>query len=58
MGPEKGSARVFRGGGWGDSARFVRSACRGWYDPGDRVNALGFRLLSSSSPDRNQGPNK
>ena len=48
MGPEKGSARVQRGGGWFYYARDVRSAYRYWYAPGVRVNALGFRLLSSA----------
>ena len=58
MGPETGSLRVVRGGSWSFSARYVRSACRRWYVPGNRFKNLGFRLLSSASPDRNQRPNK
>lgn len=40
-----GSYRVFRGGGWGNVARYLRSAFRGGYSPGDRGNDVGFRLL-------------
>jgi formylglycine-generating enzyme required for sulfatase activity len=43
-GPESGSARVIRGGGWGDGAGNCRSAYRGGYDPGVRGGNLGFRL--------------
>ena len=49
QGPDSGWNRVMRGGSWLDNARDVRSARRGWDDPGDRVNTLGFRLLSSAS---------
>ena len=49
-GPESGSFRVVRGGGWFNDARFVRSACRGWGHPGDRSYDLGFRCLSSAEP--------
>ena len=58
VGPATGSHRVRRGGSWFNYARIMRSACRYWYDPGNRFNSLGFRLLSSASPDRNQRPNK
>ena len=47
-GPSTGSIRVIRGGSWSSSARYVRSAYRGWFDPGNRYSDLGFRLLSSS----------
>ena len=57
-GPEQGSARVLRGGGWIDYARNVRSACRYWLDPGNRDSGLGFRLLSSSSLVESESPNK
>ena len=57
-GPETGSCRVVRGGGWSSVAHGTRSACRHWLGPGDRHSGLGFRLLSSSGPDRNQQPNK
>ena len=49
QGPDSGSSRVIRGGGWNNIARDVRSACRAWYDPGTRGDLLGFRLLSSAS---------
>ncbi len=47
-GPSSGSARVLRGGCWGCSARFCRSAYRGYYSPGLRVTGFGFRLVSFS----------
>ncbi|MCP4696415.1 MAG: SUMF1/EgtB/PvdO family nonheme iron enzyme [Gammaproteobacteria bacterium] len=43
-GPETGSGRVIRGGGWYDSPRLVRSAGRFRYGPGIRNVYLGFRL--------------
>jgi formylglycine-generating enzyme required for sulfatase activity len=48
VGPSKGTARVVRGGSWDSPARLLRSACRVGYDPGVRINDLGFRLLSSA----------
>ena len=48
-GPESGSSRVLRGGGWSFDARDVRSAFRLWHTPGDRNGNLGFRLLSSAA---------
>ena len=48
IGPTQGTARVIRGGGWNNPARFLRSACRHGYDPGTRYEILGFRLLSSA----------
>jgi formylglycine-generating enzyme required for sulfatase activity len=48
VGPSKGAHRVLRGGSWSNPARRLRSACRGWNDPGNRLNVLGFRLLSSA----------
>jgi formylglycine-generating enzyme required for sulfatase activity len=35
--------RVYRGGGWYNSARNCRSAYRNRNEPGDRPNNLGFR---------------
>ncbi len=43
-GPESGSLRVSRGGGWSDDARFCRSAFRDRVTPEYRVYILGFRL--------------
>ncbi len=42
-----GSDRVFRGGDWGDKARFCQPAGRYYLDPGARSINLGFRLLRS-----------
>jgi formylglycine-generating enzyme required for sulfatase activity len=43
-GPESGSLRVIRGGGWGFGAVRCRSAFRIRYEPGYRDGYLGFRL--------------
>ncbi|MCP4697234.1 MAG: formylglycine-generating enzyme family protein [Gammaproteobacteria bacterium] len=43
-GPDTGADRVLRGGGWGSSPRFVRSAFRIRDDPGIRLVRVGFRL--------------
>ena len=47
LGPALGSARVVRGGDFlfGNAARDVRSAARGWLSPIDLDGGLGFRLL-------------
>jgi formylglycine-generating enzyme required for sulfatase activity len=45
QGPENGSFRVVRGGGWNNSATYCRSATRGKNIPGDRNNGDGFRLV-------------
>lgn len=45
QGPSSGSARVVRGGGWGSSPRFGRSANRGMSGPDNRNSDLGFRLV-------------
>jgi formylglycine-generating enzyme required for sulfatase activity len=42
------SSRVFRGGGWGHSTEYVRSADRSAAGPSFRSNNLGFRLVRSS----------
>ena len=44
VGASSGSYRMDRGGGWDDSARYVRSACRGYSTPSIRIYNLGFRL--------------
>ena len=40
-----GSARVLRGGSWGNYAWDVRSALRYWFDPVNRGNNGGFRVV-------------
>jgi formylglycine-generating enzyme required for sulfatase activity len=42
-----GDARVLRGGSWYGNPESVRSAVRNWNDPGERVDNVGFRLVSS-----------
>ena len=39
--------RVRRGGGWLNNPRNCRSACRKSYDPDNRYDALGFRVVCS-----------
>ncbi len=46
-GPSSGSRRVVRGGSWSNLARYLRSAPRNSYGPGDRNDYLGFRLVRS-----------
>jgi formylglycine-generating enzyme required for sulfatase activity len=47
-GPTTGAGRVVRGGCWYDPAQYARSAY-GYRDPpGDRIDVLGFRCLSSA----------
>ena len=43
-----GDGRVYRGGGWYNNARYVRSANRGSYNPAYRDDYLGFRLLRTN----------
>jgi formylglycine-generating enzyme required for sulfatase activity len=44
QGPEQGSLRVFRGGGWLDTPQFCRSAIRYRHPPSSRDYRLGFRV--------------
>jgi formylglycine-generating enzyme required for sulfatase activity len=45
LGPESGTFRVGRGGGWSNVAAYCRSALRVSYQPTDRFNDLGLRVL-------------
>ena len=44
-GPENGSDRVYRGGGWGLVPRDCRSTFRGYWYPSLRSDYVGFRLM-------------
>ncbi|MCP4407855.1 MAG: SUMF1/EgtB/PvdO family nonheme iron enzyme [Gammaproteobacteria bacterium] len=50
-GPERGSRRVVRGGGWYRGAGYCRSAIRNYFVPGIRDYRLGFRLARSVALD-------
>ncbi|MBF0379328.1 MAG: DUF1566 domain-containing protein [Desulfamplus sp.] len=50
IGPESGSYRVLRGGGWFLGATLCRSACRGSNFPYYQYYDVGFRLVYSASP--------
>ncbi|NIM15363.1 MAG: SUMF1/EgtB/PvdO family nonheme iron enzyme, partial [Candidatus Aminicenantes bacterium] len=47
-GPESGSNRVVRGGGWLGGAGYLRCANRSYHRPSNRVNSLGFRLCQDN----------
>ena len=49
VGPGGGSIRVIRGGSWGYSPVFCRSAYRGYFVPSLRFDFLGFRVARSQS---------
>ena len=44
-GASSGSTRVLRGGSWGRTAEYVRSASRGDYYPSDWILNIGFRVV-------------
>jgi formylglycine-generating enzyme required for sulfatase activity len=49
-GPSSDTYRVLRGGSWHHRfAWFIRSANRGWHDPDNRFNHLGFRVARASA---------
>ena len=45
VGPQTGSSRVVRGGGWYNYAQNCRSAYRSSGSPSRRLNFIGFRLV-------------
>ena len=49
QGPNEGSKRVLRGGGWYNDAGYCRSADRHGYNPLNHLNSLGFRVALSPS---------
>jgi len=48
-GPNSGSLRVFRGGGWIHFAEYCRAARRDGNAPDGRSDDLGFRLVLAES---------
>jgi len=48
IGPDTGSYRIRRGGGWGSTAWFCRSTNRFYYNPTKNYYALGFRVVRSA----------
>jgi formylglycine-generating enzyme required for sulfatase activity len=48
LGASSGPHRVLRGGSWGSSGQYLRSAYRGYYTPFLRYDYLGFRLVRPS----------
>jgi len=53
-GPKSGEDRVLRGGTWGDHGPHCRSANRGRYDLGFRLNRIGFRPVLSTRMQRTE----
>jgi formylglycine-generating enzyme required for sulfatase activity len=47
-GPESGSYKVYRGGGWLSNAGDCRASARGFNFPGDRYYYVGFRLVRTN----------
>ena len=45
QGPEHGTQKGFRGGGWMDSTTTMRAAMRNGTDPSTKINWLGFRCV-------------
>ena len=46
-GAANGTARVLRGGSWSFTPRYVRSAYRGNWTPGSRIDSIGFRCAKT-----------
>jgi formylglycine-generating enzyme required for sulfatase activity len=51
-GPERGIARVIRGGGWRDSELVCRHGARGSLPPETKDDAIGFRIAVREAPGR------
>lgn len=60
-GPETGTQKAFRGGGWMDSTTTMRAAMRNGTDPRTKINWMGFRCAQdvkegTASPVSYMGP--
>ena len=49
QGPETGTQKAFRGGGWMDSTTTMRAAMRNGTDPETKINWMGFRCAQDVS---------
>jgi len=49
-GPETGTQKAFRGGGWMDSTTTMRAAMRNGTDPHTKINWMGFRCAQDERP--------
>ncbi len=56
LGPDGGSSRVIRGGGWDSAAAYGRTANRNTNDPTNRTTNNGFRLALNSAWGARNGP--
>lgn len=50
-GPETGTQKAFRGGGWMDSTTTMRVAMRNGTDPTTKINWMGFRCARDAKED-------
>ncbi len=57
-GPERGTQKAFRGGGWIDSTPVVRAAQRNGTDPNTKMNWLGFRCARDAKESGDQAEAK
>ena len=55
QGPDQGTSKAFRGGGWVDSTPSVRAAQRNGTDPATKMNWLGFRCARDAAPSAQGG---
>jgi len=56
QGPTQGKYRVLRGGSWLSSFWYLQSAYRGWFDPSDTRDRIGFRCARSASQEQSSIP--
>jgi len=56
QGPTQGEYRVLRGGSWLSSIWYVQSAYRGWFDPSDTRDRIGFRCARSPGQEQTSAP--
>ncbi|TAJ07953.1 MAG: formylglycine-generating enzyme family protein [Nitrospirae bacterium] len=54
QGPDRGTQKAFRGGGWMDSTTTMRAAMRNGTDPTTKINWLGFRCAHDTQEPQGQ----